>query len=103
MKNAVVLTSLLWLHVLTATPLQAESRRVSGVVVTNKDEAVKGVTVIAGGVGREPQSVITNEDGEFTLEVPDETITLSIKGQYIATECGRHSKCRCPLSFLWRD
>src|SRR6266850_2372728 len=66
-----------------ALPLQAQALRpISGVVVTSKDEAVYGVTVIASSnIGE--QRTVTDNDGRFQLDVPSQEVTLRFEGQNI--------------------
>src|SRR6266850_8331294 len=63
--------------------LQAQALRpISGVVVTSKDEAVYGVTVIASSnIGE--QRTVTDNDGRFQLDVPSQEVTLRFEGQNI--------------------
>src|SRR5262249_49071888 len=80
-----VLVSVLFSQILFASPFQSQHRRISGVIVTSKDEAVKGVTVIARSAGS-AQSAVTDDDGEFSLDAPNEEITLQVRGPYIKPE-----------------
>src|SRR6267378_5555676 len=66
-----------------ALPLQAQALRpISGVVVTSKDEAVYGVTVIASSnIGE--QRTVTDNDGRFQLDVPSQEVTLRFEGRNI--------------------
>src|SRR5262245_16019284 len=75
---------LLFSYSVWTSPMRApDTRKISGVVVTPKNESVRAVTVIAKTSSWETRS-ITNDDGEFRLEVPDENITLRIEGPYLA-------------------
>src|SRR3989454_619950 len=66
-----------------ALPLLAQGvRPISGVVVTSKDEAVYGVTVIAGSNFGE-QRTVTDNDGRFQLDVPNKEVTLRFEGKNI--------------------
>src|SRR2546426_401865 len=66
-----------------ALPLQAQALRpISGVVVTSKDEAVYGVTVIASSNTGEERTM-TDNDGRFQLDVPNQEVTLRFEGQNI--------------------
>ncbi len=56
--------------------------RISGVVADRKDEVLPGVTVIARGASGEWRTT-TNETGEFSLEAPNEDVSLRIEGQYV--------------------
>src|SRR6266853_2420405 len=66
-----------------ALPLLAQDvRPISGVVVTSKDEAVYGVTVIASSnIGE--QRTVTDNDGRFQLDVPSQEVSLRFEGQNI--------------------
>src|SRR5438105_6236551 len=57
-------------------------RRISGVVADRKDGVLPGVTVIARSASGERQTT-TNETGQFSLEVPNEDVSLRIEGQYV--------------------
>ena len=57
-------------------------RKVSGVIVDPKDAVLNGITVIARGASGERRTT-TNEAGQFSVAVPDESISLRIEGQYI--------------------
>ncbi len=61
----------------------AGARRVSGVVVTRKDEAVRGVTVIGQTPSGESRTM-TNEDGQFELNLPAGALTLRVEGKNVA-------------------
>ena len=58
-------------------------RILSGVVVTQKNEAVEGVslTIVSSS---EQKQVKSEPDGSFRAEIPDEPVTLKICGRYIA-------------------
>src|SRR5262245_4941387 len=58
-------------------------RLLSGVVVTQKNEAVEGVllTIVCSSGQRQTKS---EADGTFRVEIPDEPVTLKIGGKYIA-------------------
>jgi TonB-dependent receptor-like protein/carboxypeptidase family protein len=69
-----------------ALSVQAQGMRpVSGVVVTSKDEAVYGVSVIAAS-SRGEQRTVTDDEGRFQLDVPAEDVTLRFEGQNIRPE-----------------
>ena len=58
-------------------------RILSGVVVTQKNEAVEGVSLtIVSSSGRE--QINSGPDGSFRTEIPREPVTLKIGGKYIA-------------------
>src|SRR5206468_1682686 len=64
---------------------QKVHRRVlSGVVVTQKNEAVEGVslTIVSSSGQKQAKS---EADGTFRVAIPDEPITLKIGGKYIAS------------------
>ena len=58
-------------------------RVISGVIVTQKNEAVEGVflTIISSS---KQEQVKSASDGTFRVEMPDEPVTLKIGGKYIA-------------------
>src|SRR5688572_6871566 len=60
------------------------SRTISGMIVTAKDESVGGVSVTAR-FGNEEKRALANEDGEFRLDVPDQAVTLQIERQHVRT------------------
>ena len=62
--------------------LTPADRQVSGVIVDPKGQVLNGVTVIARSTTVERRAV-TNDAGQFTLEVPNEDVSLSVQGQYI--------------------
>ena len=51
-------------------------------IVDPEGQVLNGVTVIARGTTVERRAV-TNDAGQFTLEVPNENVSLSVQGQYI--------------------
>ncbi len=57
-------------------------RKVSGVIVDPKDAVLNGITVIAQGASGERRTT-TTEAGRFSVDVPNEDISLLIEGQYI--------------------
>jgi hypothetical protein len=63
------------------------TRKISGVVITHRNEAVRGVTIIAAAHGGERRAV-SNDDGEFSLDVEtaDNEIRLRIEGQNIVPQ-----------------
>src|SRR5437773_8357090 len=57
-------------------------RKVSGMIVDPKDAVLNGITVIAQGASGERRTT-TTEAGRFSVDVPNEDISLLIEGQYI--------------------
>ncbi|HKP85129.1 MAG TPA: TonB-dependent receptor, partial [Blastocatellia bacterium] len=64
---------------------QTKTRALSGVVVTNNNESVKGVSVTARYPSGE-QKTVSDEDGAFRMTVPDVPITLIIEGKQVVTK-----------------
>jgi outer membrane receptor protein involved in Fe transport len=60
-----------------------QTRTISGTVVTDKNESVAAVSVIARYAYGE-QKAITDEDGNFQLIVPDGPLTLRVEGKNVA-------------------
>jgi outer membrane receptor protein involved in Fe transport len=60
-----------------------QTRKISGTVVTDKNETVAAVSVIARYAYGE-RKTITGEDGYFELNVPDVRLTLRVEGKNIA-------------------
>ena len=60
-----------------------EGRKVAGMVVTDKQEAVRTVSVTARYPSGE-RSTVTDDDGHFELQVPAEDIKLSVTGKFIS-------------------
>src|SRR5260370_5857011 len=58
------------------------SRRISGVIVDHKEQALAGITVIAREAGGE-QRTSTDDLGQIAIDIPDEESTLRVAGQYI--------------------
>ena len=61
----------------------AKYRTLSGVIVTPKNEAVEGVSIISSSASGEVKTV-SDADGNFKLSVPKEALTLRIEGKNIA-------------------
>jgi hypothetical protein len=61
---------------------QRSSRKISGTVVTSNNEAVKDVSIIVRSIDPEKR-VVTNQLGQFDLEIPDQDVTLRVEGPYI--------------------
>src|SRR5262245_66338638 len=81
LRSALLLFSLL-LIARSGFAVQLPERRISGVVVTAKNEVVKDVSLVVRGQDPEKRT-ITNEDGKFSLDIPGEEVTLRIEGPYI--------------------
>ena len=62
----------------------AEERGLSGVVITEKNEAVAEATVVASYASGKKE-IKTNASGHFRLEVPSGTVTLSVNGKYLSS------------------
>jgi len=60
----------------------ASSRAVSGVVITDKNELVPGVAVVAEYASGKKETV-TDSNGGFRLVVPSEPLTLKVTGKYV--------------------
>ncbi|MGE0133000.1 MAG: TonB-dependent receptor [Blastocatellales bacterium] len=63
---------------------QNNTREVSGSIVTGKNEAAAGATITARSATSE-QTTKSDADGNFTLAVPREAVTLVITGKNITT------------------
>jgi hypothetical protein len=62
--------------------VQRPSRKISGVVITANNEAVRGVSIVVRGTEPE-RRVVTNQFGQFDLEIPDVDVTLRVEAPYI--------------------
>ena len=60
-------------------------RTLSGVIITQKNEAVEGVVIVASLSSGETKTV-SDADGNFKLSVPKEALTLRIEGKNIAPQ-----------------
>ena len=58
-------------------------REIAGIVVTDKQEAVRGASVTARYLSGE-RTAVTDNEGHFRMEVPREDITLSVTGKFIS-------------------
>lgn len=74
---------------LVATPLLAsparqasDTRTISGVIVSQQNELVPGVTIIARSRSGEKRTT-SNQDGNFRLVVPNESVTLSFEAKNV--------------------
>ncbi len=77
---------LLLLFVLSTSPANAQTptlRKLSGTVVTGKNEVVAGVMIIARSASGE-QKVTADGEGSFRLQVPSEVVTLRVEGKNLA-------------------
>jgi hypothetical protein len=84
MPRSLLLCLAFWLASGQLFLAQKERRRIlSGVVVTQKNEAVEGVslTIVSS---LQQQQTTSEHDGSFRSEIPDEPVTLKIGGKYIA-------------------
>ena len=80
----------LLLLLLLALPSKAQSgllsqRAISGIVVTDKNEAVPNVAVIAR-YGSETRQTTTDANGLFQLTVPNQPVALTASGKYVVAE-----------------
>lgn len=83
-QSSIELTSINVSDTLTSRSQQASDTRIlSGVIVSQQNELVPGVTVIARFRSGERQTT-SNEEGRFRLVVPNEQMTLSFAGKNIA-------------------
>lgn len=76
------------LILLTSSWLEGQSvhsRTLSGVIVTQKNEAVEAVSVTALFSSGE-QTTTSDRDGNFRLTVPNEPLKLKIEGKYVAAQ-----------------
>src|SRR5215813_1454495 len=64
------------------SPLQSSTRTISGTVVDDKGQVLPGMVVNASGVNGESRTT-TNGTGQFTLETPNQDVSLRIEGPYI--------------------
>ena len=67
----------------TAAAKTEEVKTVSGVVLTEKNEAVVGATV-AVETDAGTRQVLTNGEGAFSLAVPAGTLKIKVSGKYVA-------------------
>ena len=58
-------------------------RVLSGVVVTQKNESVKGISLTVDSATGQ-QKTTSDADGNFRVEIPNEPLTLKVAGKYIA-------------------
>src|SRR5215813_13372315 len=65
-----------------ASPLQSSTRTISGAVVDDKGQVLPGMVVNASGVNGEWRTT-TNSTGQFTLDTPNQDVSLRIEGPYI--------------------
>ena len=96
-------TLLLSAHAAWALALQSRgTRQISGMVVTQKDEVLRGITVIARGAGFERWTA-TGDNGEFSLQVPGADVTLRLEGQYIRTRNSRFPPTALQQTCGWKS
>ena len=74
--------------VMGCPPLSAEQhsgRILSGVVITQRNEAAEGVllTIVSRS---HPLQTKSDSDGNFRIEIPDEPVTLKVEGKYVAPQ-----------------
>lgn len=62
----------------------ASSRIASGTVVNDQNKLVAGATVVAHGLFGE-RKTLTDADGSFRLELPDDRFTLTVDGKYVVS------------------
>ena len=71
---------------------QSSARVLSATIVTQKNEAVEGVSLtVVSSLGQ--KYATSDSQGNFSIEVPDLPLTLKIEGRFIATRevrLGRH-------------
>jgi len=63
----------------------SSTRKLSGVIITQKNEAVGGVSITAVTSSGESNAV-SDADGSFQLTVPNELLKLKIEGKYVTTQ-----------------
>src|SRR5215467_7975809 len=70
-------------QVVLGSPMQfPATRTISGVVVGPKNEVLNDATIVVQGASGE-QRTHTDEYGRFSLDAPNEEVTLHVQGQYI--------------------
>ena len=63
---------------------QSSARVLSAIIVTQKNEAVEGVSLtVVSSLGQ--KYATSDSQGNFSIEVPDLPLTLKIEGRFIAT------------------
>lgn len=80
-----LLLSLLVLFAGRAIAQNSAVRTLTGAVVTSKNEVVADVTIIASSVSGE-RKALTDAEGRFHLQVPNEALTLRVEGRNIAAQ-----------------
>lgn len=63
-----------------------DTRTLSGVILSDKDELVPNVTVTARAASGEERTTKSNANGSFSLAVPKETVTVRFFGNNIALQ-----------------
>src|SRR5262249_1985131 len=69
----------------TAAAQTRSIRKISGIIVSNKNEVVEGVS-ISTRTSYGESKVISAADGSFELNVPDEPVKLKIEGKNVAPQ-----------------
>lgn len=81
-SSKTALYCVLLVHAFSVLCRADDGRKISGVVVTDKQATVKGVQLIARYVSGE-QRAVTDDEGQFEIRVPLEEITLSATDKFI--------------------
>jgi outer membrane receptor protein involved in Fe transport len=69
-------------QIVSAGATQARDRRISGTLVDDKGQVLTGIAVIASG-GSGKWRTTSDAVGQFTLEVPNEEVSLRVEGPFI--------------------
>ncbi|MCI0621801.1 MAG: carboxypeptidase regulatory-like domain-containing protein [Acidobacteria bacterium] len=85
MKPAIRLLTVFQILALTTLCASAKDRRVSGTVVTARNEVVAAVTVVAR-VDSGEQRATTDADGRFQLLAPSGRLLLRVEGAFVAAK-----------------
>lgn len=83
-KQLLLLLILIILHCAQTLAQTGNSRTLSGTLVTSKNEAVAGATIATRSSSSE-QTTKSDAEGNFTLTVPREAVTLLITGKNLVT------------------
>ncbi|MDQ3650074.1 MAG: TonB-dependent receptor [Acidobacteriota bacterium] len=79
-----ILPLVVLLSISLSTPAQnAATRTVSGVVISQQNELVPGVTIVARARSGEEHRTVSDEEGAFRLTVPNEPLTLNFEGKNV--------------------
>lgn len=85
-QTTITISSITQTDRLAGTAQQADATRIlSGVILTQKDELVPGVTVMVRSSSGE-QRTVSAADGSFSLEIPKEPVTVHFFGNNIALQ-----------------